>query len=740
MRGASKSPAFLSLLITLAAVSLFASGCTQNSAGGGDKKGTDSKPVIAALQTPLGLTGTRGTGPDVPIIYNIRDRQYDPAEVEIQYGVDLDGNLLIDESEWFVASPKDDPRNHGTSNLETSPGTGSLHTYVWSSLDDILTGRHVTQDFVYTDTGRVLLDRGEPVFESFPGVRVRIRPTARGKQGKWAETDAFEVNNNNKPWVTISSPDVPPEGATDQTCNEDVYVDWKAFDPDEDSVTIAVDWVAVPSDYGDTARTSEELEDLGWKPATSSTAGDGTANLPAGRGGIDHTWVWSSVVDTGTVNGWMLLRFRPLDQKREVGYWQYLGTEALDAENNPTGVWTVTPFHLDNYTIFTDPGVGLPEARVGAVATLLEDESVLVTGGSATEGGTSTDTAVLFYPGPSQTTAGNVAVVSSMGDARAHHTATRLLDGRVLVVGGTGASGSAIDSAEIYDPEADPPSFSAVGSSLGSARTNHVAVRLRSGSVLIAGGEDENGNRLDTAEIFDRASETFVPVVGSSMSGTRTDARALMLPDGRVLIAGGSVGAGTTLNVVELFDPMAGVFLTPAAKNDLESARSALSLTETVHATIGAIAAGGMATLPGAKEIERFDWLTDSWTTSGKLMRDGRSGHLGILLGDNKILFAGGQTDTGALTATADIYDLTADEMDEPNGDLVEPLRDACSTMLRMGRPAIFGGVADTGPTAMIEIFTPDGGFNYPPRIQIKSPTSLEPWSFGVRFNYRVTD
>ena len=68
MRGFLKSPASLPTLFTLIAVMVFAVGCDSKSGPSGDKQGTDTRPEVSALQTPLGLTGTRGTGPDVPVI------------------------------------------------------------------------------------------------------------------------------------------------------------------------------------------------------------------------------------------------------------------------------------------------------------------------------------------------------------------------------------------------------------------------------------------------------------------------------------------------------------------------------------------------------------------------------------------------------------------------------------------------------------------------------------------------
>ncbi|MHC4860792.1 MAG: kelch repeat-containing protein, partial [Planctomycetota bacterium] len=502
MRRIRRYPGLLSPLSFLLLASLILVSCSRNGGSKGNRKGKDSQASILKLQTPLGLTGTRGTGPDIPLVYNLRDREYDPADVEIQYGIDVDDDGTIEESEYFPASPAEG--GSGTTGLNTSPGPGSVHSFVWSSLTDITTGRYVTQDFVYTDAGRVATDAfGDSVFQNFPGVRLRVRPISNDKVGKWVESDAFGVSNNNTPSVTLGDLTIPLEGKADNTVNEDVTLSWTAFDPDGDPVTIAVDWVAVPQGYDPASKTDEELEALPWQWATSSSAGDGTSGLAADRNGTGHTFVWNSVKDTGTVNTWVLLRIQPLDAKREVGKWVYLDE----------------PFHLDNYTIFTDPDASLPGNRVGAVATLLSDESVLVTGGRPSETDAPTDSVVQFFPGQSQTTKGTVAEIGTMTDARAHHSSTRLLDGRVLVVGGSGASGAAIGSAEIFDP--DSREFTAASSALGTPRTNHVAVLLRSGNVLIAGGEDANGDPLSSAEIYDHESGAFVPVL-STMTTART--------------------------------------------------------------------------------------------------------------------------------------------------------------------------------------------------------------------------
>ncbi|MGA2662191.1 MAG: kelch repeat-containing protein, partial [Verrucomicrobiota bacterium] len=63
------------------------------------------------------------------------------------------------------------------------------------------------------------------------------------------------------------------------------------------------------------------------------------------------------------------------------------------------------------------------------------------------------------------------------------------------------------------------------------------AVRLKDGRVLLVGGRDRSGSALATAELFDPTSSAYSPV--GSMTSPRLDPTATVLGDGRVLVAGG---------------------------------------------------------------------------------------------------------------------------------------------------------------------------------------------------------
>ena len=149
---------------------------------------------------------------------------------------------------------------------------------------------------------------------------------------------------------------------------------------------------------------------------------------------------------------------------------------------------------------------------------------------------------------------GPFSPTGTMGTGRTEGTATRLSDGRVLIVGGEGgAEGEFLAAAELYDPKTG--TFTATGSMTFVAE-NCTATLLSDGRVLFAGGDDGLAS-LSSAQFYDPSTATFDSI--GSMTTGREGHTATLLSDGRVLIAGGqsagNANSGTPFTSAELYQP-----------------------------------------------------------------------------------------------------------------------------------------------------------------------------------------
>ena len=134
--------------------------------------------------------------------------------------------------------------------------------------------------------------------------------------------------------------------------------------------------------------------------------------------------------------------------------------------------------------------------------------------------------------------------------ARESHVAVALADGRVLIVGGhRGRRAEMVlhASTEIFDPATRR--FTRAGD-MHVPRHKHDAVGLRDGQVLVTGGADrrDSDGVYDSTEIFDPATGRFEFGPALRLARYKHAGSSLLLPDGRVLIAGGA-------DRPEIYDP-----------------------------------------------------------------------------------------------------------------------------------------------------------------------------------------
>jgi len=140
---------------------------------------------------------------------------------------------------------------------------------------------------------------------------------------------------------------------------------------------------------------------------------------------------------------------------------------------------------------------------------------------------------------------------------RSGHTMTTLENGREVLIAGGGRPDRVIREVDLLD--AASGSWSAAAP-LTVPRTRHKALLLNDGRVLVVGGgtyPPTVNNVHASAELFDPATGVWTPA--ASMTDPRFDFDMVLLPDGRVLVAGGSNnmtdGEYGALSSAEVYDP-----------------------------------------------------------------------------------------------------------------------------------------------------------------------------------------
>ncbi len=291
---------------------------------------------------------------------------------------------------------------------------------------------------------------------------------------------------------------------------------------------------------GSTYSTSAELYNPvteNWSPTGNmgmARSGHTATLLPNGKvlvaGGADNSaelydWAMGTWSPTGNMGGarqghtaTLLLNGKVLVVGGTGDYITYYGSSA-ELYDPAAGTW--------NCINYCSGGPGY----IGHTATLIPSGKVLVAGGYYWDYNInyitySTDSSLYD---PITQTWNSTYQMNTPGHT--DHTATLLLDGKVLVVGGYYVWWAA----EIYNPAYGTWGYT--GNSLAMDRRRHTATLLRSGKVLVAGGYS-SWSGMNSTELYHPGLRTWS--ASALMAKARSGHTATLLPNGKVLVAGGA--------------------------------------------------------------------------------------------------------------------------------------------------------------------------------------------------------
>lgn len=236
--------------------------------------------------------------------------------------------------------------------------------------------------------------------------------------------------------------------------------------------------------------------------------------------------------------------------------------------------------------------------------------------------------------------------------ARYGHQAVRLNDGRVLAVGGS--SGEVVLRAcEVYDPATklwEP------AASMASARKDFLALLLSDGKVLVAGGKDENGALLNSCEIYDPTGDFWsaastLPAASAFLEGCQIG--------GKVFVCGGETLGGMTANAYwASYGGSLGAWT--ATASPMAAARGMHTVTP-LNDGINVLIAGGVgSTATNAAALnsaELWNSSLDTFTTTGA-PGETRYGHQAFKLTDGRVMLVDGSEGSSSIPRlTCRIFD-----------------------------------------------------------------------------------
>ena len=276
-------------------------------------------------------------------------------------------------------------------------------------------------------------------------------------------------------------------------------------------------------------------------------------------------------------------------------------------------------------------------------------------------------------------------LTGSLMEPQAYSASVLLPSGKVLVFGDDSI-------AQVFDPVAG--TFSPGGQALFGHGPFPSVVPLNDGTVLIVGGQ----NAPSGAELYDPVSRSFTALPPPRMPHGWIHT-ATLLNDGRVLIVGGLQqagssgnpdGAGDSSSGADIYDPATRTFTAAGPMNQNRNNHTATLLGDGRVLIAGGQFLGGNAPdQPIFDSAELFDPSTGAFTLAANRMSAPRTSHFASPLPNGMALVGGGFS---ASPGSADLFNPSTNTF-SPTGFLNSTTRaNSTATLLPSGQVLITGG------------------------------------------------
>ena len=348
------------------------------------------------------------------------------------------------------------------------PASGQVVDPSWSNTDNLNTGRSY-HTATLLQNGKVLVVGGLSL--CCPGIFLNSAELYDPVRGTWHRTANLNAHRCYHTATLLPNGEVLVVGGTSEPLSAELY------DPETGT------W-----------RITGTFHSFGWNH-TATLLPNGKVLVAGGRFSNPPniaelydpaTGTWSSTSSLNTHRAFYTATLLPDGEVLVAGGFDASGSVALNSVelyDPDTGMWRSTG------NLITPRGIH--------TATLLQEGKVLIAGGSDCED-------ALFFKAFTSgevydPVTGTWSSTGNLNTSRAIHTATPLPSGKVLVAGGLtfdfDFDGTRLDSAELFDPATG--TWSSAGD-LNRGRFGHTATLLLDGRVLVAGGF----NSLEDAELY----------------------------------------------------------------------------------------------------------------------------------------------------------------------------------------------------------------------------------------------